>query len=135
MRSLETEIERAAQLRAGLRRFLRHTEGVTSQVGISAQRYDLLLFVQAAPGHRTTTSDLKELLQLKQPAVTQLVQQAAKAGLVRRTPDDLDRRRIWIELTPAGLKCLLACLRALGDARSALAATITDAEKMYRQNP
>ena len=133
--SLNAEIERAAQLRAGLRRFLRQTEEVTSRGGLSAQRYDLLLFVQAAPGHRTTTSDLTRVLQLKQPAVTELIKQAARAGFVRRTPDDLDRRRVWIELTPAGRKRLLACLHALGDARSALTATISEAETAYRQNP
>jgi DNA-binding MarR family transcriptional regulator len=135
MMSLEAEIEHAAQLRAGLRRFLRQTEEVTSRVGLSAQRYDLLLFVQAAPGHRTTTSDLTKVLQLKQPAVTELVKQTAQAGLVIRTPDVTDRRRIWIELTPAGRKSLLACLHTLGDARSALTASITEAEKAYRRSP
>jgi DNA-binding MarR family transcriptional regulator len=132
--SLEAEIESAAELRAGLRRFLRQTEDVTSRAGLSAQRYDLLLFVQAAPGQRTTTSDLTGVLQLKQPAVTELVKQAVRAGLVRRIPDHLDRRRVWIELTPAGRERLLACLKALGDARSALAATIAEAERAYRRS-
>ena len=130
--SLEAEIERAAQLRAGLRRFLRQTEEVTSRGGLSPQRYDLLLFVQAAPGHRTTTAELTRVLQLKQPAVTELVKQTAQAGLVRRTPDEIDRRRVWIELTPAGRKRLLACLHALGDARSALTASITEGKTAYR---
>ncbi|MBA2558708.1 MAG: MarR family transcriptional regulator [Propionibacteriales bacterium] len=128
----EAEIERAAQFRVGLRRFLRQTEEVTSRGGLSSQRYDLLLFVQAAPGHRTTTSDLTRTLQLGQPAVTELVKQADRAGLVRRTPDDLDRRRIWIELTPSGRDLLLASLQALGDARNELASAITEAQRAYR---
>ena len=128
---VDAQIEQAAHLRAALRRFLRQTEDITSRRGLTPQRYDLLLFVQAAPGHRTTTSALTDKLQLKQPAVTELVKQTVAAGLLRRTQDDLDHRRIWIELTPDGRKRLLACLHALDDARSALAATIiTEAETL-----
>ena len=72
------------------------------------------------------------MLQLGQPAVTELVKQAGRAGLVRRTPDDLDHRRIWIELTPSGYDLLLACLQALGDARNELASAITEAQRTYR---
>jgi DNA-binding MarR family transcriptional regulator len=130
---IDAEIERAARFRAGLRQFLRRTEEVTSRRGLSPQRYDLLLFVHAAAGHRTTTSDLTEALQLKQPAVTELVNKAVAAGLVRRTPDSLDRRRMWLELSPAGRDLLLACLNALGDARAELASRIGEAEKSYRR--
>ena len=130
---LGAEVERAAQFRAGLRRFLRETKVATGNGGLSPQRYDLLLFVHAAPGHRTTTTDLTELLQLGQPAVTDLVQRAESAGLLRRTPDELDRRRVWIELTSEGRDRLLACLDALGDARNELAAAISGAERSYQQ--
>ncbi len=71
------------------------------------------------------------MLQLGQPAVTELVNQAENAGLVRRTPDGLDRRRIWIELTPAGRDRLLRCLKVLGDARNELAAAVSEAESSY----
>ena len=127
-------MRRAALFRAGLRRFLRKSEEVAAGCGLSPQRYDLLLFVQAAPGQRTTTTALTGLLRLGQPAVTQLVNRAEAAGLVSRTQDGLDRRRVWIELTPAGRDRLLACLQGLGEARDELAAAINEAERGYRRS-
>ncbi|MGE5275219.1 MAG: MarR family winged helix-turn-helix transcriptional regulator [Verrucomicrobiota bacterium] len=131
---LESEVQRAALFRAGLRRFLRKSEEVAAGCGLSPQRYDLLLFVQAAPGQRTTTTALTGMFQLGQPAVTQLVNRAEVAGLVSRTPDGLDRRRIWIELTPAGRDRLSSCLQELGEARDDLAAAISQAERGHRQS-
>jgi DNA-binding MarR family transcriptional regulator len=124
----DVDLERVARFRAALRRFLRESEEVTARGGLTPQRYDLLLFVQAAPGHRTTTSELTRQLQLGQPAVTDLVKRAAAAGLLRRTPDELDRRRVWLEVTPAGRKLLLASVRALNDARQNLAASLADGD-------
>jgi DNA-binding MarR family transcriptional regulator len=124
---LDYELERAARLRAGLRRFLRLSEEVTYREGLSPQRYDLLLFIYSAPGRRTTTTVLTGQLQLGQPAVTDLVGRAVEAGLVRRTQDVIDRRRVWLEVTPAGRKLLLAAVKALRGARDDLAASLAQA--------
>lgn len=127
MVDLDYELDRAARLRAGLRRFLRQSDQVTAREGLSPQRYDLLLFIHSAPGHRTTTTALTEQLQLRQPAVTDLVKRATDAGLVRRTQDDIDRRRVWLEITPAGRKLLLAAVAALREARDDFAASLAQA--------
>lgn len=124
----DRELERVARFRAALRRFLRQNERITARAGLTSQRYDLLLFVQASPGHRSTTTDLTEALQLGQPAVTELVNGAEAAGLLRRSRDDLDRRRVWIELTPAGRKRLLAAVAELAEWRDALAASLRESD-------
>ena len=123
---LDRELEQTARFRAGLRRFLRQSAEVTARTGVSTQRYDLLLFIHAAPGHRTTTTALTRQLQLGQPAVTELVKRAAEAGLVHRTQDDIDRRRVWLEVTPAGRKLLLAAIAAQRGARDDLAASLAE---------
>ena len=128
----DPDLERAAVFRAGLRRFLKQTETATTKAGLTPRRYDLLLFVQASPGHRLTTTELTTQLQLGQPAVTELVKRAVAAGLLRRTRDDLDRRRIWIELTPAGRDALLTAFHALRSARAELAASIVQVEAGFR---
>ena len=117
----DAEIERVARFRAALRLFLRRSEQVTARAGLSPQRYDLLLFIQAAPGHRTTTTDLTQLLQLGQPAVTELVNNAEAAGLLRRTQDDDDRRRVWLELTPEGRARVDEAVAGLAQGRKELA--------------
>lgn len=122
----DQEIHRVADFRSGLRRFLRQSEQVTARCGLTPQRYDLLLFIQAAPGRRTTTTDLTSQLQLGQPAVTELVNGAEEAGLLRRTRDEHDRRRVWIELTSEGHRRVLSCVAELRDARDALARSIAN---------
>lgn len=124
----EPNLERAAIFRGSLRRFLKQTEVATTGAGLTPQRYDLLLFVHASPGHRLTTTELTAQLQLGQPAVTELVKRAADAGLLRRTRDDLDRRRVWIELTVAGRDKLLTAFDALRSARAELSASIGQLE-------
>jgi DNA-binding MarR family transcriptional regulator len=125
---IDQELVRAARFRAALRGFLRQTEAVTRRSGLSPQRYDLLLFIHAAPGHRTTVTALTRQLQLGQPAVTDLVKHAVEAGLLHRTRDELDRRRVWLEVTPAGRRLVLAALPSLRDARTELAASLHDSD-------
>lgn len=122
----DAELAQVARFRASLRRFLRATEHATARAGLTPQRYDLLLFVYATPGHRTTTSELTGHLQLGQPAVTELINSAEASGLLRRTRDDLDRRRVWIELTPEGRRRLEACVDDLRRSREELRDSLSD---------
>ena len=50
------ELVRAAAFRSELRRFLRRSEALAGEVGLTPQRYDLLLQLKAAPeGYSTVT--------------------------------------------------------------------------------
>ena len=82
----ENSLKRAAAFRTELRRFLRRTDVVTSQAGLTTQRYDLLLMLKSADrdGHGVRLTDLCELLQLQQTAVTELVKRAEQVGLIDR---------------------------------------------------
>src|SRR4051812_48206802 len=49
---------------------------------------------------RITAGDLARELRLSTGAVTTLVDRLERAGFARRVADDLDRRRVLIEVTP-----------------------------------
>src|SRR5215218_6839947 len=90
-----------AEFRSALRRFLRRSETVARNAGLTPQRYLLLLMVKGAPdGSETSTvTELSERLQLAQSTVTELVGRAEEAGLVRREPSADDGRVAHLRLT------------------------------------
>ena len=103
-----TEFEQAAAFRASLRRFHRISEDAARQAGLTPRRHLLLLMIKGAPGgaERSTVSELCERLQLAQSTVTELVQRAENAGLVRRTQAREDGRIAYLTLTPEGERAL-----------------------------
>jgi DNA-binding MarR family transcriptional regulator len=113
------QLERVAAFRAELRRFLLRTNSVASKAGLSSQRYDLMLMIRSAGELRVT--ELCDLLQLQQTAVTQLVKRTEEAGLIERRPSPADGRVWLLRLTAAGeerLMSVIASLREEGDALS-----------------
>ena len=68
---------------------------------------------------RITAGDLARELRLSSGAVTTLVDRLERAGLARRIPDQGDRRRVLIEVTPAVQR---AALQIYGGPEEALAA-------------
>src|SRR5215208_8096212 len=93
-----------AEFRSALRRFLRRSETVARNAGLTPQRYLLLLMVKGAPdGSETSTvTELSERLQLAQSTVTELVGRAAEAGLLLRRPSRDDARVVYVSLTEEG---------------------------------
>jgi DNA-binding MarR family transcriptional regulator len=53
----------------------------------------------------------------------------ARAGLVTRTPAPADRRRVVVEITPAGRKALARTHAAVLEARARIAGSLSDAER------
>lgn len=49
-----------------------------------------------------TAGDLAAHEQVRKPTVTRILGALVEQGLVERTPDPLDRRVAWVQLTPAG---------------------------------
>jgi DNA-binding MarR family transcriptional regulator len=117
------ELEAAARFRTELRRFHRATERVTSSEGLTPERYDLLLMIEAAQrnGRDVTVSSLREALQLPQQGVTETVKRAVQAGLVTREPSPHDGRVKYLRLTPEGERRLRQAFRALRNDRAAFA--------------
>ena len=115
------DVIRTAELRTALRKFLRENDRVAARHGLTPQRYLLLLMVKGAPDRteRSTVTDLSHRLQLAQHTVTELVGRMVKAGLIRRTASAVDRRVVYLTLTPRGERKLAMSFTDLeGERRS-----------------
>ena len=110
----------AARFRAELRKFLRRSEDCSRQVGITPRQHLLLLQIAGAPEGTTNVSELVTSLALTQSAVTELVQRAEAAGLVKRAVSKGDGRVVDLTLTAEGERKLAAVHEALGPERSQL---------------
>jgi DNA-binding MarR family transcriptional regulator len=97
-----SEFREAAELRAALRKFLRASERIAREEGLTPSRYLLLLMIKTTPSSRSTVTELAERMQLTQSTITELVTRAETAGLVQREQSDEDARVFWLGLTPAG---------------------------------
>ena len=95
------ELNLAGELRESLRPLFRKLNNArTMSLGKSG------ILAHLAEGGRTTASELAVSLQISPQGVTAALQELANHGLVDRTPDDADRRRIWVHLTEEGRRRL-----------------------------
>jgi DNA-binding MarR family transcriptional regulator len=89
--------------------FERHAE-VTALVegdllsghGFSLRWYDVLLHLYGAPEHAMTMRGLSEAVVISKSGLTGLVDRMQREGLVERSPDPEDRRRVRVRLTADG---------------------------------
>jgi DNA-binding MarR family transcriptional regulator len=99
-----SEYRRTADFRAALRRFLRVSEDAARRQQLTPRRHLLLLMIKGASdgSERSTVSELSERMQLAQSTVTELVQRAEAAALIRRDSSIHDGRVTHLRLTRAG---------------------------------
>lgn len=127
------EIERAAAFRSALRAFLVRTEEAAAAVGLTPQRYNLLLAIKASGGGCSTVGELSIRLALRQTAVTELVRRAEGVGLVERELSDEDRRVWLLRLTHEGDRRLMEAFVALRADRLALTSALDEARARLRE--
>ncbi len=115
-----SDIVAVAEFRAALRQFLRRTERIARQSGLTPQRYLLLLMVKGAAdgSEQSTVTELSERLQLAQSTVTELVSRAEEAGLVEREQSQTDARVAHLRLTEEGERRLMRAFTGLATERS-----------------
>jgi len=126
------ELLRAAAFRSELRRFLRRSDELATDFGLTPQRYDLLLQLKAAPDGHSTVTELGKRLHLRQTAVTELVKRAEEAGLVQRRRSDQDRRVFLLELTEDGDRRVTLVFNALRRDRAAFARAFEQLDLHFR---
>jgi len=99
--------ETLASFRYELRRYLRYSEQVSRQHGVTPLQYQLLLHIKGYPGRDwASVTELAERLQAKHHGVVSLINRCEKLGLVERRSDGADRRRVRVYLTGKGEKRL-----------------------------
>lgn len=105
----KAEYEVIADFRYQLRKFVRHSEELAREAGITPLQYQLLLQTHGQPGREwATISELAEKLQSKHHGVVSLVDRCAQSGLVLRAPSPDDGRQVRIHLTDKGRRILEA---------------------------
>jgi DNA-binding MarR family transcriptional regulator len=101
-------LEKLAQFRYQVRRFLRFSEQAARTAGVTPQQHQLMLGVAGFSGRGwANISELAEFLQERHNAVVELVNRASRAGLVRRETSVGDRRVVRVELTSRGRSILV----------------------------
>jgi len=106
------DFEILADFRYQIRKFVRFSEQVSRQHGITPRQYLLLLHVKGYPGRDwATVGELAERLQAKHHGVVALVSRCEKQGFVERRRSSEDRRRIEIHLLENGERVLVKLAR------------------------
>lgn len=111
-----------AEFRSALRHFLRRSERIARQSGLTPQRYTLLMMIKGAHdgSEQSTVTELADRMQLAQSTVTELVRRAESAGLIEREQSHRDARVAHLRLTPEGERRLMLSFTQLDAERAQL---------------
>ncbi|WP_019143085.1 MarR family winged helix-turn-helix transcriptional regulator [Noviherbaspirillum massiliense] len=100
---VKADFEALSEFRYQLRRFLRFSESAAEAEGLTPLQYLLLLHIKGFPGRESATvGELAERLQSQHHGVVALVSRCESAGLVLRSPGEVDRRQVLVSLTALG---------------------------------
>ena len=95
------------EFRYQIRRFIRYSERVAREAGIEPQQHQLLLAIKGLPaGNDATISNLAERLQIQHHSTVELVDRLEERGMVVRSRDENDLRRVLVKLTSQGEEML-----------------------------
>lgn len=99
----DTDYRALAEFRRALRQFLSFSEDAARAAGLSPAQHQLMLAIRGAPGGGTPSlGDVAEWLQLRLHSAGELVGRAEVNGLVVRSTDPADHRRVLLSLSEAG---------------------------------
>ena len=100
-------LQRLAEFRFQLRRFLHFSNVAAEEAGLHNQQYQMLQCVGGMPdGLSPTIANVATRMLLKHNSAVELVDRTIDQGLIRRTADPFDHRRILLRLTPQGERVL-----------------------------
>ena len=105
---------------------------VFEKLGLREVGQPVLLFVlndMRLENRSCSQTELCEILRLAPPTVTISLQSLEKHGYVQRTPDEQDRRRNCISLTPLGIETAEICRKAFFDIDTAMYAGFSEEER------
>jgi MarR family transcriptional regulator, 2-MHQ and catechol-resistance regulon repressor len=74
-----------------------------TSAGLSRARYNVLRLLYRAPNHRLLMGDFAEEMNVSPTNITKLMDTLAADGLVVRVSHEVDKRKTWAEITPAGI--------------------------------
>ena len=99
------------------------------QQDLTLSQMNVLMELEAIPGHQLTLKELEGLLHVAQSTAAGIVMRLEQKGFVESFTDENDRRVKKVVMTPSGMEC---CKRAASDVmrmESQLLSGLTEAEK------
>ncbi len=78
-------------------------EGITQTAGLSMADYLVLALIRRSPDHRSAPGRIAKRLGRTSGGISLTLDRLEANGWLRRSQDDRDRRRVVVELTPAGV--------------------------------
>jgi DNA-binding MarR family transcriptional regulator len=125
-----SEAIQVATFRSALRSFLRSSEQIARENGLTPQRHLLLLMIKGSPdgSESSTVTQLVERLELAQSTVTELVRRAEDVGLIEREGSETDGRVAHLRLTKEGERRLARVSRAHAGERRRLLELLSELE-------
>lgn len=101
------EYQALADIRYQIRCFLHFSEQIAHAAGIEPQQHQVMLALKGLPkGKQATISYLAERLQLQHHSMVELIDRLAERNFVERHRDEVDQRRVIVDLTSHGEKVL-----------------------------
>ncbi len=101
------QFRKLAEFRFQLRKFLQFSHAAAEGRGIRPQQYQILLCVYGMPPELDPTiANVASRMLLRHNSAVELVDRTIEQGLLRRSPDPTDHRRILLRVTPQGERIL-----------------------------
>jgi DNA-binding MarR family transcriptional regulator len=103
----KSEYEILAAFRQSLREFLHFSEDAAQSMGLTPQQHQALLSIKGFPGRdRITIKELAEQLHIRHHSAVGLADRLMAQDLLLREQSDMDRRQVYVTLSPKGLTIL-----------------------------
>jgi DNA-binding MarR family transcriptional regulator len=105
----DTDYQRLAEFRYGLRRFLHWSEQTARRAGITPTQHQLLLAIRSSEDPRgATVSEVAEVLIIRHHSAVGLIDRAQEKGLITRERDPDTQSVVHLKLTDFGALTLSA---------------------------
>lgn len=109
----KADFERLSNFRYRLRHFLRHSENLCRESGVTPLQYQMLLHLMGAQDKEwLSIGELAERLQAQHHGVVALVDRCEKLELVERRTLADDKRKVAVHLLPKGQELLFRLAEA-----------------------
>jgi len=100
------------------------------QQELTLSQMNVLMELEAAPGHQLSLKELEGLLHVAQPTAAGIVVRLEHKGFVESFTDASDRRVKKVSITPSGMVCCQNAASDIKNMEAQLLAGLTEAEKI-----
>jgi DNA-binding MarR family transcriptional regulator len=128
------DYEALARFRYELRKFQEFSKAAANKAGLTPQQHQALLTIRGfSSSDPVSVGDLAEFLLIRHHTAVELVDRMTKLGLLSRSVDEADGRRVLVKLTREGQSRLRKLSRIHLEELRAIGPTLTKILKPFRR--